>query len=62
MKNHVLTVFFLCGSYFSTAQNIIASLAADINAKFAPLKKTESEFYNIKFKLKITIKNLTINC
>lgn len=39
MKNYALTVLFLCVSYFTTAQNINTSLAADINAKFAPLEK-----------------------
>lgn len=39
MKNYALTVLFLCVSCFATAQNINTSLAADINAKFAPLEK-----------------------
>ena len=39
MKNYALTLLFLCINNISFAQNINTSLAADINAKFAPLEK-----------------------
>jgi len=44
MKNIIFTTFFMIMCGFGNAQNINTTLAAEINAKFAPLEKNRIPF------------------